>query len=517
MFSVMIRIPLLVLLTLFTTIAFGQQPGYVCGTSPADAAQIKERLLRNKVQLEEGLVFPRDIIYVPIKFHLVADNDGQGRISENEVLEQLCSLEADFAGTNIQFFIKDGFNYINNTSVYERHYQTINSIMLIQRDRRALNVFLVDDASPSPTSDGVAGYYSVNRDWIVLDKREAQGATSALAHEIGHFFSLLHTHYGWDEEPWSADIHGNPAPELSPGGIPTEKMDGSNCENAGDYICDTPPDYNGQNWFDCDYQSGAMDPAGVVIDPDETNFMGYFRRCARRSYQFSERQKAIMMADLTNASNYNGLNTPSRSYLLDQSPSTTASIEEASQLIYPIDNEKAAGGGTVNLQWEAVEGAEQYLIEIDRSPALVVSPIRLVSSTPTVEVSGLEIDRRYFWRVKPFNAISPCAPWTNIESFTVSLTTSTNTIPSVSGWRVLPNPVSRGRELILEFNAGDSFEADLVLFNLAGQRVQAIGRRRFSPGNNELSFPTSTLSPGVYLLSMVSEKGRLTQRVVIMD
>ena len=73
--------------------------------------------------------------------------------------------------------------------------------------------------------------------------------------------------------PWSADI-GNPAPASSPGGIPTEKMDGSNCETAGDYLCDTPPDYNGFGWDDCDYDGGAQDPMGVEIDPEERLIYG---------------------------------------------------------------------------------------------------------------------------------------------------------------------------------------------------------------------------------------------------
>lgn len=514
----MTRISLLLVLALLTvTFSFGQHPGSVCGISLADAAKIQQRLTANKDLLAEGMVSPRDIIYVPVKFHLVADNNGNGRASDDDVLEQMCALEADFAGTNIRFFIRNGFNYIDNTSVYERHYQTAGSIMLIQRDRNALNVFLVDDASPSPQSDGVAGYYSVSRDWIVLDKREVEGATSALAHEIGHFFSLLHTHYGWDEDPWSAEIHGNPAPTISPGGIPTERMDRNNCEESGDYICDTPPDYNGQNWLDCDYQLGAQDPNGALIDPDETNFMGYFRRCARRSYQFSERQKEIMLADLMNTSDYAGLSTPSRTYLRNQTPSTLSQIEELPALIYPINNEQAPGGGTVALQWEPVEGAEQYLIEVDRSPAMVVSPIRLVSNTPTVEVSGLDVDKRYFWRVKPFNSFSTCASWTNPQSFTVSLTTATNTINTISEWSLAPNPIARSRVLNLEFNTTETFEAQVTLFNIAGQQVQDIGRRQFVTGNNEVGIPTDKLSPGVYLLSMVAEKGRLTQRVVVMD
>ena len=41
-------------------------------------------------------------------------------------------------------------------------------------------------------------------------------------------------------------------------------------KNSGDFLCDTPADYNlGFGWNNCNYTGGAMDPNGILLNPDE--------------------------------------------------------------------------------------------------------------------------------------------------------------------------------------------------------------------------------------------------------
>ena len=61
--------------------------------------------------------------------------------------------------------------------------------MSIQKDSRALNVFIVESANTgSNPGDGVTlAYYNIPRDWIVITKTYIRDNDATLSHEIGHF------------------------------------------------------------------------------------------------------------------------------------------------------------------------------------------------------------------------------------------------------------------------------------------------------------------------------------------
>lgn len=82
-----------------------------------------------------------------------------------------------------------------------------------------------------------------------------------IAHEMGHFFNLLHT------------FEGN--------GI--ETVNGDNCDTAGDGLCDTPADpyVDGDPQSDyvdsqCLFISGKTDANGEYYNPDLGNIMSYY-------------------------------------------------------------------------------------------------------------------------------------------------------------------------------------------------------------------------------------------------
>lgn len=81
-----------------------------------------------------------------------------------------------------------------------------------------------------------------------------------MAHELGHFFGLIHTFGGSN---WGA--------------ITTELVNGSNCLTAGDLICDTPADPypNTLVTTACQYAGTAVDTNGDAYLPDFQNLMSY--------------------------------------------------------------------------------------------------------------------------------------------------------------------------------------------------------------------------------------------------
>ncbi len=510
----MLRAGIFTIVPLFFVSFLNAQTNHgICGNGGGEWDEIlTERLLRNKQALDENPLQFRNTVYVPIRFHMVANNSGFGRVTHAQVLDLLCRLNQDFAGMNMQFYIKALSENINNTAIYSTQY-TAGTVMNLMRDNAAMNVWIVDVAAGSPPSPNdppgtTLGYYSPARDWIVIRRDQANSSAVTMAHEVGHFFSLKHTHNGWDSQPYSAATHGTPAPATSPGGVATERQDGSNCNTAGDFICDTPPDYNGLGFNGCDYNI-AQDPSGVPINPDEQLFMSYFLSCVRNDYYFSPTQENLMIADY---------NHSSRNYLRNNA--VTPNLTEITQVPtpnFPINNQFTPGFNSVTFNWTAVTGADFYLLEIDVAQSFSSNPIRIVvPNANSHTVTTLEANRTYFWRVRPYNAYRTCAPFSPVAQFrTNSMVVSTNDITDLDSWTIVPNPVALESVFQVSLRANKGFEGIFTLYNPAGQVVRRLGAYRIQGGENTLDFNTAPLQPGLYILALDHEGGREVRRIVV--
>ncbi len=488
----------------------GQTHTGPCGNGGGEWRDIgTERLLRNKQLIEDNPLRFRSTVYIPVRFHLVANSSGQGRVPLGRVLEQLCKLNEDFADLDMQFYIKGVNGNINNTAIYNAQYNA-GFVMNQLKDNSAINIWMVDVAAPTAPQPGdegqILGYYNPSRDWVVMRRDQVGSTTVTLSHEIGHFFSLMHTHNGWDAERWTNEI-GNPSPVISPGGVPTELQNGTNCQNAGDFICDTPPDYNGFGFSGCNYNL-AQDPTGTFINPDEQLFMSYFLNCIRDEYYFSPTQQDLILAD------YNHF---SRNYIRSSFVPNLTEITETPTPLYPVNGETTPGYNIVNLQWEAVNGADFYLLEIDLVPTFALSPIRIVvSGANSHTLTTLQANRNYYWRVRPYNAYRTCALSTAPANFkTGTEVVSTQDIADLGKWTVFPNPVLAQGTMQITLQAAQSFDAVFTLYNTAGQVAQRIGKQRINAGETHFEFNVESLAPGIYVLALDHEEGREVRRVVV--
>lgn len=491
-------------------LGFAQDLIYTCGNNHWSEPLTTKRLLENKATT----LLPRNnVVYIPIKLHLVAKTDGTGRLSDKEAFRSLCLLNNDFMDANIQFYLKDGtFNYINNTTIYNN--PTLPAaIFLLQneKDFRAINVFVSEVARPTNDGDNsiIAGFYSPGNDWVVM-RKDAMNKW-AFPHELGHYFSLMHTHLGWDSEPYDQAIHGIPAPEISPDGYPTEKVDRSNCETAGDRICDTPADYNGITTFSCNYDGGALDPDSVLIDPDEHNYMSYFSFCDRGEYTFSGEQIDIIQKDLASAN---------RSKL---SPGSTPAFAELSaeggSLIQPINGSSVPLSEKVKLEWEPIEGAEFYTVEIDRIPTYVLNPITVTVSDPFIEIDPdlLRTNTNYYWRITPYNRYFFCESATPSETFKTLNSTSSRTLEMLTSFHVFPTPTTPDQPITVQIQSIEQFKGILYLTDLQGRIVGNQRVREFYPGDNEEHFVFSNLASGMYLMVLDTPHGRTYAKVPVID
>lgn len=493
-----------------------QETQGVCGTSADD--QLTERLLANieKVNAGQAVSNRGSIRYVPIHFHLVGDASGDGKVKENKVLDQLCALNAAYEPFDIRFYLSPHptigtlFDYtINATNVYTNQSAWLS--MHNKRHPNALNVYIVDNAeSGNPTSGGITlAYYNIPRDWVVSrrDRVNGQANNSTLPHEVGHFFSLLHTFNGWDFDKFDPSSPGWPiAPALSPLGVPCEKMDGSNCTTAGDYICDTPPDYNfGYGNSGCTYTAGAKDPMGVLIDPMENNMMGYFESCAK--YEFTAGQAALISADLASST---------RNYLDNNfTPAATTITTPTDLLIAPVGNQTTAYFDEVLLEWKPVDGATYYLVDVDIVSSFVTPSLQtfVVSSTSKL-VTTLQASRTYFWRVRPFNEYVACAS-VRQGSFKTPAISATHTIEDLNAWNVAPNPVT-GNTLGLRIDAKKGFDAKLLVVTATGQVVFENAALNISSGETSIELPLNNLQNGLYFAVLRNNEGQSVRKFSVM-
>lgn len=505
------------LLTCFVVLALlplstQAQAIHSCGTTPwSEGFELqKDRLLNNLRRVASGTTVARNTAYVPVKFHVGARNDGSGRLSATRVLDQLCELNEDFAPLDIQFFLADGtINFINNTTFYENHSATQNSVMSAQRDTRAMNVYVVESANTGGGSGGgvTLAYYNIPRDWIVITKTYVRRNDATLSHEVGHFFSLLHTFNGWECE--SYNVQNVPAPVTSSCGfVATERASGSNCSTAGDFICDTPADYNnGIGWNGCNFTLNVLDPVGDAINPDERNYLSYFLDCPDEEYFFSDEQIAAMEADL---------NSNSRNYLrLDPVPEYVQ-ITGTSTNVSPEQGSTTDAYNYVVFEWEAVPGATSYVLEIDRISSFSLDPVRIIVNGTSAEIEELQADRNYFWRVRPFNPHDACASSSSITSFrTGEDVVSTSTPNFVESFTVAPNPVQGQSELQVQLSTGQAFDGQLELFDISGRATAIRQQHQFGVGQNQVTINLADLPNGLYLLRVQTAEGSLTQKVVL--
>lgn len=457
-----------------------------CGVTNADQANWFSKYKEHLSEDSYGDV-TLDEYQIPIVLHLVARDNGVGRAKISTALAMLCELNALYAGTGISFYLANGgINLIDHDGIFNDNNLAIHQLaMENERQDSALNVFVVNSVG----ANNVVGFYDSNRDWVVIQKSVFVQENKTLAHEIGHLFSLLHPHFGWDGVAWNMSIHGNPTQEIASDGITlTEKMDGSNCEIAGDLLCDTPPDYNfGINWSQsCNYQGGAKDPNNVLVDPDESLIMSYFNDDCRSS--FTAAQIGVLLLDIEH---------PTREYLRPEYEPSSDSILNPAQLNFPntlltITNE------IIDFDWEVVPNAQYYYIEYDRSPDFDLDPKGMITEQNSISIShawiaGLD----YYWRVFAWNESYFCNTASNVQQFKVDVMSSSTSVNANNTIYLIPLVDN----IRLDYQVGNSEEISFSIYSIDGKKVFSNFLHLHS-GSGILDVDVSDLQNGMFIVSI---------------
>ncbi len=507
------KIGLIAICLAFATQSFAQTRG-ACGFIADEA--FMARTLANKKEYHKH-INNRDseVRYVPLNFIICGKADGSVMAAKEEnVLDMLCRLNESYTEANIQFYIYDGFEYVYNDITYEDPGVGGAVDFFINPKRAWPNAadILIGKNASTPNGSGLGitlGHYNPSKDWIVIRGSEVNYSSETFPHERGHYLSLNHPHNGWDADPWDADEHGNPvsiSSSPSNNSISIELVDGSNCETAGDFLCDTPADYNlGFGWPNCNYTGGAMDPNGDLLAPDENNYMGYFLECAN-DYYFSTEQFALVNADLDIRENV---------LATDWTPIATEITGEGS-FGFPESGEVLPYFNNFEMYWNLPEGATRSLVEISQNFLFLTTEFKAIVNGNSMWIGQdlLLPNKAYYVRIRPFNDYVTC---TNTMTFTTNFTTGvgTNTDNRTLDldWSVFPNPVSSNTAVQVDMNMSTAMTAQLDLVSMSGQVIEStqlnlqMGSNNWTVGQN--------LSSGVYFVRINTAEGTAVKKLIV--
>ena len=471
--------------------------------------------------------FPKNLdtlLHVPLSIHLVGNDQGEGFLPVGRLLEALCRLNLDFEESNIRFFIEGDLHYHANLAWYTHPTVVDGAFMMFENNiPNTINCYFVSNPA------GNAGY-NLPYAGIALAKSTATDGSHTWAHEIGHALSIQHPFLGWE----GGQTHDGSIPPDFSAPAPThvtynytffqdtlildtliidtalvERVDGSNCHLAADGFCDTAPDYLAQGWLcNAGGQSNIeqTDPNGATFRSDGSLIMNYaVDNCQAR---FTPEQIGAMRANLYDEK-------PELLYNQNPEPALTGQPVE---LLFPLAGEAVDPNG-VYFEWTPAANATHYLIQVSRLPNFnqFLTQEQVIPDLSSAVFFDLQPDKTYYWRVRPFNPHSFCAPFSEVLSFaTNGAATGAREVETSLTVRAYPNPATAGRRLFLHSNRPSAPQPTAFhLYDLTGRPTgPALTPSHSGSGETQLLLPAH-LPAGLYLLGWEQEGAKEFIRVVI--
>jgi hypothetical protein len=257
-----------------------------------DKARILEILKKHKSNndlmhhLESLDEFVMHYLVFPLRIGIVVQPGKEKYVSNKEIQHGIDILNAGIVDTWVQFKIvaidtiyedltikklkEDNYdNYYNFSKKYD-HSDTCSLYLVDNEVNLCLNFVCA-------RTQGFANILENETNNVVLDKF-FMNDRKLICHEFGHYFGLYHT----------AETR-----------FGLEKIDGSNCETAGDKLCDTPADpgelFNVYiNYTSCHMAGFREEGTELEYKPIINNYMSYFHPCYMRKFMFTPRQLEVI-------------------------------------------------------------------------------------------------------------------------------------------------------------------------------------------------------------------------------
>lgn len=232
--------------------------------------------------------------WIPLSIHIVRQTDGTGGLTLENLKIAIDDLNRLWLPVGVQFYQHGNVDYINDDYFYTipDNQTRRDELRLINPFGHRINVYFVGELV------NLCGQSTFSNDPIqgVLMDMDCVGAgnsPSTLAHEIGHYFDLYHTH----ETAFGASCPSDPF-----------------CSFNGDLLCDTPadPELDFENNVNesCAWTGTAAPPSGcdsTPYNPPTRNVMSYSRRTCRNIFTPNQVNKALNVLTIARPNLFNTL------------------------------------------------------------------------------------------------------------------------------------------------------------------------------------------------------------------
>lgn len=474
---------------MFSVAAIAQEPNF-CGTKAEKTAWFKQ-YIKNRENLQDR---GKSTIYMPMTVSVLTNDDGSGSYDLSRVLDEICQLNVDYQQVGVYFYLDTLVRYIPNKA-WNNHKDYTLSFEIYEKNRpKTINTYYGNDAA------GNCGY-DFPGTGIILRKSCMGPGSHTWAHEMGHELALPHTFFGWEGITYST---AKPTP-LKVDDWPVELINKSNCKEAGDEFCDTPPDYLSYRW-NCTSNSQTnfelTDPEGVKFRVDGTYFMSYPQDACMS--KFSQEQIATMRE-----------NTMTEKLEMMKTSLDIKEIKDTAVFIYPLRNSSIKIEGEY-VSWSKVANATNYYVEVSRGKSFAAYILKANTVDTFLLLPKLTAGNQYVWRVRPYNLTTTCKIDNKVRYniFFTEAASNTLDVNDLANVEVFPNPSQAGNALNININANQEGNLNLSVFDLNGKAILQ-QKILVSEGENELSLSMPHLSAGVYLLQINAPIGSVQKKIVV--
>ncbi|WP_462248011.1 zinc-dependent metalloprotease [Ekhidna sp.] len=208
-------------------------------------------------------------VRVPVQFFLLRNSDNSGGLETSRTASLIDEVNDIYAAAGMTFFEVSDPIIVANDNFYNLDSSQENELAASRDKPGVINIYV----SNNLTSGGsqLCGYtrFPPSADRVFLATACADNEFGTTAHELGHYFTLYHTH---------GKTNNGTTDELVTRGA------GANCTVAGDDLCDTAADPNLSGQVSgCSYTGSAVDANGQAFGPDPSNIMSYAPNSCRTS------------------------------------------------------------------------------------------------------------------------------------------------------------------------------------------------------------------------------------------
>ena len=180
----------------------------------------------------------------------------------------------------------------------------------------------------------------------------------------------------------------------------------------------------------------------------------------------------------------------------------------------------AEGGVPLNpvLTWHASASATSYHVQLSKNITFTSVIVDTTIADTLLQVSSLEANRRYYWRVSGINEYGE-SDFSATASFMTGNQTGVDDKDKVmpQGFELYqnyPNPFNP--TTTISFSLSQQSHVRLILFDVLGKEVLNIADNYFEAGSNHIVVNASALASGLYFYQMEAGKFNKVMKLIVM-